>query len=117
MHVFTQNVCEDKSRRSIAKSDFPFIDNSLLEQCQNKRITMGKPDGFIEIEVEETFFDVLKALLARFLSSLLQVLKIVLQIMYFFLSADVLTLSTNRSLYLSQMSLHIPPLFSVDERF
>ena len=117
MHVFTQNVCEDKSRRSIAKSDFPFIDNSLLEQCQNKRITMGKPDGFIEIEVGETFFDVLKALLARFLSSLLQVLKIVLQIMYFFLSADVLTLSTNRSLYLSQMSLHIPPLFSVDERF
>ena len=79
MHVFTQNVCEDKSRRSIAKSDFPFIDNSLLEQCQNKRITMGKPDGFIEIEVEETF-DVPKALLARILSSLLQVLKIVLQI-------------------------------------
>ena len=65
MDVFTQNVCEDKSRRTIAKSDFPFIDNSLLEQCQNKRITMGKPDGFIEIEVGETFFDVLKALLAR----------------------------------------------------
>ena len=77
------NVCEDKSRRTIAKSYFPFIDNSLLEQCQNKRITMGKPDGFIEIEVGETFFDVLKALLARTLSSLLQVFKIVLQIMYF----------------------------------
>ena len=59
-------------------------DNSLLEQYQNKRITMGKPDGFIEIEVGETFFDVLKALLARILSSLLQVFKIVLQIMYFF---------------------------------
>ena len=24
----------------IAKRDFPFIDNSLLEQCQNKRIAM-----------------------------------------------------------------------------
>ena len=84
MLVFTQNVCEDKSRRTIAKSDFPFIDNSHLEQCQNKRITMGKPGGFIEIEVGETFFDVLKALLARTLSSLLQVFKIVLQIMYFF---------------------------------
>ena len=84
MHVFTRNVCEDKSRRTIAKSDFPFIDNSLLEQYQNKRITMGKPDGFIEIEVGETSFDVLKALLARILSSLLQVFKIVLQIMYFF---------------------------------
>ena len=44
---------------------------------------MGKPGGFIEIEVGETFFDVLKALLARTLSSLLQVFKIVLQIMYF----------------------------------
>ena len=51
MQVFTQNVCEDKSRRTIAKSDFLFIDNSHLEQCQNKRITMGKPHGFIEIEV------------------------------------------------------------------
>ena len=65
MHAFTQSVCEDKSRRTTAKSDFPFIDNSHLEQCQNKRITMGKPDGLIEIEVGETFFDVLKALLAR----------------------------------------------------
>ena len=65
MHVFTQSVCEDKSRRTTAKSDFLFIDNSHLEQCQNKRITMGKPDGLIEIEVGETFFDVLKALLAR----------------------------------------------------
>ena len=65
MHVFTQNVCEDKSRRTIAKSDFPFINNSNLEQCQNKRVTMGKPDGFNEIEVGKTFFDVLKALLAR----------------------------------------------------
>ena len=45
---------------------------------------MGKLHGFIEIEVGETFFDVLKALLARILSSLLQVFKIVLQIMYFF---------------------------------
>ena len=65
MHVFSQNVCEDKSRRTIAKSEFPFIDNRQLEQCQNKRITMGKPDGFIEIEVGEASFDVLKALLAR----------------------------------------------------
>ena len=65
MHVFSQNVCEDKSRRTIAKSEFPFIDNRQLEQCQNKRITMAKPDGFIEIEVGEAFFDVLKALLAR----------------------------------------------------
>ena len=65
MHVFTKNVCEDKSHRTIAKSEFPFIDNRQLEQCQNKRIRMGKPDGFIEIEVGETFFDVLKALLAR----------------------------------------------------
>ena len=72
MHVFTQNVCEDKSGRAIAKSNFPFIDNSLLEQCQNKRITMGQLNGFIEIEVGETFFDVLKALLASVLSSLLQ---------------------------------------------
>ena len=84
MHVFTQNVCEDKNRRTIAKSDFLFIDNSHLEQCQNKRITMGKPHGFIAIEVGETFFDVLKALLASVLSSLLQVFKIVLQIMYSF---------------------------------
>ena len=84
MHVFTQNVCQDKSRRTIAKSDFLFIDNSHLEQCLNKRITTGKPDGFIEIEVGETFFDVLKALLASVLSSLLQVFKIVLQIMYSF---------------------------------
>ena len=53
MHVFTQNVCEDKNRRTIAKSYFLFIDNSHLEQCQNKRITMGKPHGFIEIEVGE----------------------------------------------------------------
>ena len=45
---------------------------------------MGKPDGFIKIEVGETFFDVLKALLASVLSSLLQVFKIVLQIMYSF---------------------------------
>ena len=52
MNMFSQNVCEDKSRRTIAKSDFPFIDNSLLKQCQNKRIAMGKPNGFIEIEVE-----------------------------------------------------------------
>ena len=65
MHVFTQNVCEDKSRRTIAKSDFPFINNSHLEQCQNKRVTMGKPDGFNEVEVGKTFFDVPKALLAR----------------------------------------------------
>ena len=84
MQVFTQNVCEDKSHRTIAKSEFPFIDNRQLEQCQNKRIRMGKPDGFIEIEVGETFFDVLKALLASVLSSLLQVFKIVLQIMYSF---------------------------------
>ena len=84
MHVFTQNVCEDKSRRTIAKSDFLFIDNSHLEQCQNKTIIMEKPHGFIEIEVGETFFDVLKALLASVLSSLLQVFKIVLQIMYSF---------------------------------
>ena len=76
MYVFTQNVCEDKSRRTIAKSDFLFIDNSHLEKCRNKRITMGKPHGFIEIEVGETFFDVLKALLASVLSSLLQVFKI-----------------------------------------
>ena len=82
MHVFTQNVCEDKSLRTIAKSDFPFIDNSLLEQCQNKRITMEQPNGFIEIEVGETLVDVLKALLASVL--LLQVFKIVLQIMYSF---------------------------------
>ena len=46
---------------------------------------MGQPNGFSEIEVGETFFDVLKALLASVLSSLLQVFKIVLQIMYFFL--------------------------------
>ena len=78
MCVFTQNVWEDKSRRIIANSDFPFIDNSHLEQCQNKRIRMGKPDGFIEIEVGETFFDVPKTLLASVLSSLLQVFKIVL---------------------------------------
>ena len=84
MHVFTQKVCEDKSRRTIAKSDFLFIDNSHLEQCHNKRITMGKQDGFIEIEVGETFFDVLKALLASVLSSLLQVFKIAFQIMYSF---------------------------------
>ena len=84
MHVFTQNVCEDKSRRTIAKSDFPFIDNSHLQQCQNKRITMGKRDAFIEIEVGETLFDVLKALLASVLSLLLQVFKIALQIMYSF---------------------------------
>ena len=84
MHVFTQNVCEDKSRRTIAKSDFSIIDNNLLEQCQNKGITTGQPSGFIEIEVGETFFDVLKALLASVLSSLLQVFKIVLQIMYSF---------------------------------
>ena len=83
MHVLTQNVYEDKNRRTIAKSDFLFIDNSHLEQCQNKRITMGKLHGFIEIEVGETF-DVLKALLASVLSSLLQVFKIVLQIMYSF---------------------------------
>ena len=84
MHVFTQNAYVGRSRRTIAKSDFPFIDNSHLERCQNKRITMGKPDGFIEIEVGETFFDILKALLASVLSSLLQVFKIVLQIMYSF---------------------------------
>ena len=84
MHVLTQNVYENKNRRTIAKSDFLFIDNSHLEQCQNKRITMGKLHGFIEIEVGETFFDVLKALLASVLSSLLQVFKIVLQIMYSF---------------------------------
>ena len=84
MHVLTQNVYEDKNRRTIAKSDFLFIDNSHLEQCQNKRITMGKLHGFIEIKVGETFFDVLKALLASVLSSLLQVFKIVLQIMYSF---------------------------------
>ena len=84
MHLFTQNVCEDKSCRNIAKSDFPFIDNSLLEQCQNKRITMGKPDGFIESEEGETFFDVLKAHLASVLSSLPQVFKIVSQIMFSF---------------------------------
>ena len=40
LHVFNQNVCEDKSSRTSAKHDFPFIDNSLLEQCQNKRIAM-----------------------------------------------------------------------------
>ena len=45
---------------------------------------MGQPNGFIEIEVGETFFDVLKALPASVLSSLLQVFKIVLQIMYSF---------------------------------
>ena len=45
---------------------------------------MGQLNGFIEIEVGETFFDVLKALLASVLSSLLQVFKIVLQIMYSF---------------------------------
>ena len=45
---------------------------------------MGKPHDFIEIEVGETFFDALKALLASVLSSLLQVFKIVLQIMYSF---------------------------------
>ena len=84
MHMFTQNVCEDKSRRTIAKSDLPFIDNSLLEQCQNKRITMGKPNSFIEIEVGETFFVVLKAVLASVLSSLLQVFNLVWQIMYSF---------------------------------
>ena len=84
MHVFTQNACEDKSRTTIAKSDFLFIDNSHLEQCQNKRIIMGKLHDFIEIEVGETFFDVLKALLVSVLSSLLQVFKIVLQIMYSF---------------------------------
>ena len=84
MHVFTQNVCEDKSRRTIAKSDSLFIDDSHLQQCQNKRKTMGKPHGFIEIKVGETFFDVLKALLASVSSSLLQVFKIVSQIMYSF---------------------------------
>ena len=45
---------------------------------------MGKPDGFIKIEVGETFFDVLKALLASVLSSFLQVFQIVSQIMYSF---------------------------------
>ena len=45
---------------------------------------MGQPNGFSEVEVGETFFDVLKALLASVLSSLLQVFKIVLQIMYSF---------------------------------
>ena len=75
MHVFTQNVCEDKSGRTIAKSDFSFIDNSLLEQCQNKRITMGQPNGFIEIEVGETFFDVLKALLPVFWARCFEYLK------------------------------------------
>ena len=45
---------------------------------------MGRPDGFIKIEVGETFFDVLKALLASVLSSLLEAFKIVLQIMYSF---------------------------------
>ena len=67
--MFNQNACEDKSRRTTAKRDFPFIDNSLLEQCQNKRIPMRQPDSFIEvIEVRELFFDVLKALLASILS-------------------------------------------------
>ena len=46
---------------------------------------MWQPDGFIEvIEVGETFFDVLKALLASISSSLLQVFKITLQTMYSF---------------------------------
>ena len=46
---------------------------------------MRKRDGCIEaIEVEETFFDVLKALFASILSSLLQVFIIVFQIMYSF---------------------------------
>ena len=40
-----QNICEGKSRRTNAKRDFQFIDNSLLEKCQNKRITMRQPDG------------------------------------------------------------------------
>ena len=58
--------CEYKSHSTIAKCDFPFIDNRLLQQCQNKRIIKV-------IEVAETFFDVLKALLTGILSSLLQV--------------------------------------------
>ena len=73
---------------------------------------MRPPDGFIEvIEVGEIFFDVLRALIASIqsiLSSLLQVSSYLKS----YLSADVIT--TNRSLYKSWMSLHIPPLFSVD---
>ena len=53
----------------IAKRDFPFIDNSLLEQGQKKKDS-NATDGFIE--EGETVFDVLKALLACILSSLLK---------------------------------------------
>ena len=54
------------SHSTIAKCDSPFIDNCLLQQCQNKRIIKV-------IEVAETVFDVLKALLTGILSSLRQV--------------------------------------------
>ena len=97
LHVFNQNICEGKSRRTNAKRDFQFIDNSLLEKCQNKRTTMRQPDGFIEvIEVGEIFFDVLRALIRQYFelvsSSKSSYLKS-------YLSADVIT--TNRSLYKS----------------
>ena len=68
VHVFIQNVREDKIRRTIAKRDFPF--NLLTIVFLNSvRITLRERDGCIEvIEVEETFFDVLKALFASILS-------------------------------------------------
>ena len=84
VHVFIQNVCEDKSRRTIAKRDFPH--NLLTIVFLNSvRITLREWGGCIEvIEVEETFFGVLKALFVSILSSLLQVFIIVFQIVHSF---------------------------------
>ena len=71
---------------------------------------MRPPDGFIEvIEVGEIFFDVLRALIRQYFELVASSKSSYLKS---YLSADVIT--TNRSLYKSWMSLHIPPLFSVD---
>ena len=84
MHVFNGQ----EFFRTIAKHDFPFINNSLLEQCQNNKYKKCDRYGFIEvIEVGEILFDLLKAFLVStcILSLLLQVFKIVFQSLYSFL--------------------------------
>ena len=111
-----KNICEGKSRRTNAKRDCQFIDNSLLEKCQNKRITMRQPDGFIEvIEVGEIFFDVLRALIA----SIQSILSSLLQVSSLFKIVSIGWRYNNKPLFIQVVNAtpHPSSLFSRCERF